>query len=229
MNFDLLKQTWIARVSAENKVVLIGPKAPYQTAAELISSPRPVVWAGSGKTDGNSDFQALFAYATGMKAKMVIGYKGTGGMNLAMENGEVDGRVVSDESASLYGPSSGMRVLATLARQRAVQFPDVPTVFEVVKMSQEAADLLDWRANIASLGRVINVTPGTPTDRVAFLRKTISGILQDPDFAAEMKRSQMTVSFASAEQVTTMFAKSMTALDTDRLAAVRDIIINRYY
>ena len=229
VNFDLLKQTWIARVSAENKVVLIGPKAPYQTAAELISSPRPVVWAGSGKTDGNSDFQALFAYATGMKAKMVIGYKGTGGMNLAMENGEVDGRVVSDESASLYGPSSGMRVLATLARQRAVQFPDVPTVFEVVKMSQEAADLLDWRANIASLGRVINVTPGTPTDRVAFLRKTISGILQDPDFAAEMKRSQMTVSFASAEQVTTMFAKSMTALDTDRLAAVRDIIINRYY
>ena len=95
--------------------------------------------------------------------------------------------------------------------------------------AQEAADLLDWRANIAALGRVVNVTPGTPPDRVAFLRKTISGILQDPDFAAEMKRSQMTVSFANAEEVTTMFAKSMTALDTDRLAAVRDIIINRYY
>ena len=73
------------------------------------------------------------------------------------------------------------------------------------------------------------MTPGTPTDRVDFLRKTIAEILQDPDFAVEMKRSQMTVSFASAEQITSMFAKSMTALDTDRLAAVRDIIINRYY
>jgi hypothetical protein len=30
-----------------------------------------------------------------MKSKMIIGYKGTGDMNLAIQRGEVDGRVVS--------------------------------------------------------------------------------------------------------------------------------------
>ena len=73
VNYDLLGQTWLARVSAENKVALIGPKAPFKTLADIIASERPVVWAGSGKADGNSDFQSILAYATGMKAKMIIG------------------------------------------------------------------------------------------------------------------------------------------------------------
>ena len=229
VNFDLTKQTWLARVSAESKVALVGPKAPFKDLAALIGSERPVIWAGSGKTDGNSDFQSVLAYATGMKAKMVIGYKGTGGMNIAMENGEVDGRVVSDEAAALYGPASGMRVMTTLARQRAQQFPDVPTIFEAAKLSADGERLLDWRAGIASLGRLISVTPGTPEARVAFLRKNLETILRDPDFVAEMKRSQLTVGYANAEQVKDMMGKAMTALDPTRLDAVKDIIINRYY
>jgi tripartite-type tricarboxylate transporter receptor subunit TctC len=229
VNYDLSKQVWLARVSAEDKVVMVGPKTPFKTIEEVIASERPVTWAGSGKTDGNTDFQSLLAYATGMKAKMVIGYKGTGGMNLAMENGEIDGRVVSDESAALYGASSSFRTLTVLARQRSEKFPDVRTIFEAVKMKPEAAELLDWRAGIASLGRLVNVTPGTPNDRVTYLREQIGKILRDPEFIADLKRSQMTVGYASAEEVTQLVARAMTALDPDRLAAAKEIIINRYF
>ena len=229
VNYDRLKQKWIARVSAENKVALLGPKSPYKTLAEMIASPRPVIWAGSGKADGNTDFQALFAYATGMKARMVIGYKGTGGMNLAMQNGEVDGRVVSDESAALYGPSSGMRVVATLARQRAAQFPDVPTVFEQVKMTPDAARILDWRAGVAALGRVVAVTPGAPDDRADYLRDKMARIISDPAFVAEMKKMNLSASFAGAKQVGDMMAAAMKALDATQLAEIKAIINDRYY
>ena len=51
-------------------------------------------------------------------------------MNIAIQRGEVDGRVISDEAAALYGPSSGMRVVTVLARKRSEKFPDVPTIFE---------------------------------------------------------------------------------------------------
>lgn len=229
VNFDLLGQTWLARVSAENKVALAGPKSPFRSLAEMMAADRPVVWAGSGKADGNTDFQAVLAYATNMKAKIVIGYKGTAGMNLAMETGEIDARVVTDEAAALYGPSSGMRVVATLARKRAEQFPDAPTIFEAVRLTPDAERILDWRAGIASLGRVINMTPGVPRDRVDFMRAKLREILTDPDFIAEAKKMNLSAGYASAGDLGDMMARAIRTLDAKGLAELKDIVVNRYY
>ena len=229
VNFDLARQVFLARVSAESKVVLLGPKSPYKSIGEMIASDRPVLWAGSGKTDGNTDFSAILAFATGMKSKMIIGYKGTGGMTLAMENGEVDGRVISDESATLFGASGGMRVMATLARARAPQFPDAPAIFESAKMSATGEKYVDWRARLAALGRIILVTPGTPPDRVELLRTTLAEVLGDPAFLVETKKLGLSVSHGDAATVGNMVRGVMTGLDAKSLAEIRDITLNRYY
>ena len=81
-------------------------------------------------------------------------------------------------------------IVTTLARKRSEKFPDVPTVFEAAKLSPAAERLLDWRAGIAGLGRVILVTPGTPQDRVDLLRKALARILRDPAYIAEMQEGQ---------------------------------------
>ncbi len=229
VNYDLTQQLWLARVSAENKVALLGPKAPFKSLADMAASERPVVWAGAGRTDGNTDFQALLSYATGMKATIVLGYKGTGGMNLAMQTGEADARVVTDEAAALYGPSSGMHVVASLARTRSELFPDAPTIFEAVKLTPDATRILDWRAGIAALGRVIDMTPGSPADRADYLRAKLREILTDPDFIAEAKKLNLSAAFASAGDVADMMARAMKTLDAKGLAEIKDIIVNRYY
>jgi tripartite-type tricarboxylate transporter receptor subunit TctC len=131
VNYDVRKLAWLARVSSEAKVALLGPKSPYGSVLEMVRSDTPVTWAGSSKIDGNADFTAIMAHALGMKSKIITGYKGTGDMNLAIQRGEVDGRVVSEESAALYGASNGMRAVAVLARRRVEQFPEAPTLFEV--------------------------------------------------------------------------------------------------
>ena len=125
VNFDVRKLTWLARVSNEAKVALLGPKSPYHSVADLKRSDKPVIWAGSGKIDGNVDFAAILVHALDARSKIIAGYRGTADMNLAIQRGEVDGRVVSEEAAALYGPSGGMRVLVTLARKRAEQRPAV--------------------------------------------------------------------------------------------------------
>jgi tripartite-type tricarboxylate transporter receptor subunit TctC len=229
VNYDLANQAWLARVSAETKVALLGPKSPYKTLGDMASSERPVVWAGAGRADGNTDYQALLAYATGMKAKIVLGYKGTGGMNLAMETGEVDGRVVTDEAAALYGPTSGMRVVGAMSRQRAAAFPDAPTIFEAVKLTPDAERILDWRAGIAALGRVVNMTPGSPADRVDYMRGQLKAILTDPDFIAEAKKLGLSAAYASGEDLTKMMAAATKTLDARGLDEIKDIVLNRYY
>src|SRR5882672_155960 len=132
VNYDVRKQVWLARVSGEDKVAVVGPPSPYRTVADMQKSEKAALWAGSGKADNNTDFAAIMCHALGVKCRMIVGYKGTGDMNLAIQRGEVDGRVISDESAALYGSGSGMRVVTTLARKRSDKFPDVPTVFEAV-------------------------------------------------------------------------------------------------
>jgi tripartite-type tricarboxylate transporter receptor subunit TctC len=229
VNYDVRKLTWLARVSSESKVALLGPKSPYNTVADMVKSDKPLIWAGSGKIDGNSDFTALMAHALGMRSRIITGYKGTGDMNLAIQRGEVDGRVVSEEAAALYGPSNGMRVVAVLARQRVEQFPDAPTLFEAVPLAPALARLVDWRAGIAGLGRVLLVTPGTPPERVELLQKVLAEIIRDPAFVAEVKRLSLSANHASADAVRAMVERAMTTLDGAGLADMRKIALERYY
>src|SRR5262245_24816799 len=229
VNYDVRRQVWLARVSGEDKVAVLGPQSRYRSLADMQLAEKPIVWAGSGKADNNSDISAILCYALGAKCRIIVGYKGTGDMNLAIQRGEVDGRVISDEAAALYGPSSGMRVLATLARQRSEKFPDVPTVFEAAQLSPTAARLLEWRAGIAGLGRVILVTPGTPPDRADLLRKALADILRDPAYVAEVKKVNLAAAYASAEEVRAGVEKAMTTLDEKGLAEMKEIALERYY
>jgi tripartite-type tricarboxylate transporter receptor subunit TctC len=229
VNYDVRKLAWLARVSSEAKVALLGPKSPYASVADLMKSVTPVTWAGSSKIDGNTDFTAIMAHALGMKSKMIIGYKGTGDMNLAIQRGEVDGRVVSEESAALYGPSNGMRVVTVLARTRVEQFPDAPTLFESAKLAPAQARLIDWRASIAGLGRLMVVTPGTPPERVDLLQKTLAEIIRDPAFVAEAKKLSLSANHAGADEVRATVEQAMTLLDKAGLAEIRQIALDRYY
>ncbi len=229
VNYDVRKQVFLARVSGEDKVAVVGPQSPYKSVADMQTLDRQALWAGSGKADNNSDFSAIMCYALRIKCKMILGYKGTGDMNMAIQRAEVDGRVISDEAAALYGPSSGMRILTVLARKRSEKFADVPTVFEAAKLSAEAERLLDWRANIAGLGRVILTTPGTPKERVDYLRAALADVLRDPAFIAEMNKVNLAAAYLSADEVQASIEKAMTTLDAKGLAAMKDIALNRYY
>jgi tripartite-type tricarboxylate transporter receptor subunit TctC len=229
VNYDVRKQVWLARVSGEDKVAVVGPPSLYKTVSAMQKAETPAIWAGSGKADNNSDFSAIMCYALGVKCKIIVGYKGTGDMNIAITRGEVDGRVISDEAAALYGAGSGMQVVTTLARKRSEKFPDVPTVFEAAKLSPAAERLLDWRAGISGLGRVILVTPGTPQQRVDLLRKALGEVLQDPAYIAEVQKVNLAAGYASAEDVGQTVERAMTTLDDKGLAEMKEIALERYY
>src|SRR5215510_1019070 len=229
VNYNVRKQVWLARVSGEDKVAAVGPPSRISAVADMQKLDKPALWAGSGKADNNSDFSAIMCYSLGVKCKIILGYKGTGDMNLAIQRGEVDGRVISDEAAALYGPGSGMRVITTLARERSEKFPNVPTIFEAAKLSPNAARLMEWRASIARLGRVILATPGTPPDRVDVLRRALADVLRDPAYIAEIRKVNVAADFAGADEVRATVEKALTTLDDKELAEMREIALERYY
>jgi tripartite-type tricarboxylate transporter receptor subunit TctC len=122
-----------------------------------------------------------------------------------------------------------MRVVTTLARERSEKFPDVPTVFEAVKLKPEDARLLDWRASIASLGRIMLITPGTPKDRVDLLRKVLGEILPSREFVSQVEKFKLSASYASAKKVRDTVEQAMTTLDAKGLVEMKTIALDRYY
>ena len=187
VNYDVRKQVWLARVSGEDKVAVVGPPSPLRTLTDMQKSDKTTIWAGSGKADNNSDFSAITCYALNAKCKIIVGYKGTGDMNIAIARGEVDGRVISDEAAALYGPSSGMRVLATLARNRSEKFPDVPTVFEAAPLPPDgcAAARMARRHRRARPG-----DPGHARHAAGPRRPVAQGAGRDPARSGLYRRGQ---------------------------------------
>jgi tripartite-type tricarboxylate transporter receptor subunit TctC len=186
-HFKLAEVPILGRVSAEAKVIVVSAKSRYNSIGDIISSGATFNWAGSGNSDGNSDFAALLAHATGMKSKIIIGYKGSGGMNLAIENGEVDARVVSDEAAALFTRGKQMRVLAVMARERSTSFPEITTIFEQAKFAPTDEKILDWRAGVADLGRLVVTTPNTPSDRIKILRAALERASKDESYLKEVR------------------------------------------
>ena len=128
-----------------------------------------------------------------------------------------------------YIRDGSVKALAVDSDTRSPLFPDVPTLFEAADLNAEQKRLIDWRAGIAGLGRVILVTPGTPQDRVDLLRTMLGEILTDPGFVAEAKKQNLTAGYVGAEQVGATVESAMTTLDEKALARVKENTLERYY
>ena len=228
VQYQLRQVPLIGRVSAEAKVIVIATKSRYNSIADIITSGNTFTWAGTSNADGNSDFAALLAHATGMKSKIIVGYKGSGGMNLAIENGEVDARVVSDEAAALFTKSNQLRVMAIMSRDRSNSFPGVKTIFEQSSFKPEDEKILDWRAGVADLGRLVLTTPGTPPERIKTLRAAFDAVGKDGAFLKEVRSRGLEPGFMSGDEIQKNVAKALTALDEATLQSVRDIIMKNF-
>ena len=102
-------------------------------------------------------------------------------------------------------------------------------MFEAAELGRAAARLIDWRAGIAGLGRLMVVTPGTPPDRVERLQRTFADIIRDPGFVAEVKKLNLSANHAGADEVRATVEHAMTMLDKAELAEIRHIALERYY
>lgn len=227
--YDVNELVWLGRVASTPKVVLVGPKTPFQTFAEALEMKKPIIWGGTGKTDGNSDFAAIISHALGLDAKMIGGYKGSRNMLMAVEQGELDAQVLTDESGARAAQRGKIKAIVTLDRQRSKRFPDVPTVFEAAKPTPEQAWWLDWRANVTATGRILVTAPGVPADRVALLRAAVKDVLHDPEFLADAKKRKRSINYMGGEEVDKLIKDTMASIDKSRLPEIRQVVLEKFY
>lgn len=199
VRYDLGKVEHLGTVSASPWVWLVRNDSPYKTPADAIKASKDIMWGGSGPMDGLSDGAAFTCEALKLKCRVVMGYGGTNEVALAITKGEMDSMYVSDTSANNYVKGGQLIPVAVIGRKQSRFFPNMETIFDLTKMDKDEEWLIDFRANVEALGRILVTTPKVPAARLAFMREAIKATLTDPALVAEGEKTQRYLEFEDAQ------------------------------
>ncbi len=224
VRYDLGKMTHIATVSVSPWLWLAPKNNGLQSIGEARKVTKDILWGAGGPIDGMSDGAQVTCEALSLKCKVVLGYKGSNEVALAVARNEMDSVYVSDTSANNYVKAGDVRPLANMSRKRSRFFPDLPTVFETEKLSPEAEWLLDFHSSVQDLGRIIVLPPNMPAARLAYLSEAVKQMLTDREVVEEGEKSQRYIDYADSSVTTKNVDKVVNQLTPSQRERVRKIV-----
>jgi len=154
----------------------------------------------------------------GLKLKIITGYPGTREVALALENGEVQGRVWDMEGIKAARPQwlrdGTIRILAQLApRADRAAPPGVPLARDFAA-NEDDRKVLDVICLSTALARPYIAPPGLPPERAQALKDAFWATMQDPDFLAEMNRLQLAIDPVSGPDMEKLLKDAYALPDT---------------
>ncbi len=206
------KFEWIGSLHSDIQAcgVWKGAGQGIKNLPDFIAAKKTIIFGSNGPTSPLTTFPLFFKNVFGAKVKVVHGYKGTKGVSLGMQNGELSGTCGMYESsvrgAFFSSFKSGDLVLfVQLGLSRKVPlFGEATNIFTMLKTDEERkmARLL---FGPAELTRPIAAPPGTPKARVVALRKALLDVMKDPKLIADGKKIKTLFRPMSGEDVAKAF------------------------
>jgi len=211
VRFDPRKFTWIGSTSdfSDDAYVLIVRKdSPVKTIADALRPGGPtLVLGGTAEGASSADVPRILRDTLGLRMNLILGYRDSAALFLAMENAEIAGRMVELSSVRAtrpqwLEPGSDYRILLLYARkERDPQFPGVPTARELAP-NRAARDLIEFTETpLLSMAWPFVAPPGIPRDRATALQDAFMATSRDPDYLADAARVKVPVEPVNAEQI----------------------------
>jgi hypothetical protein len=135
----------------------------------------------------------------GTRFRIVGGYRGTTDLNLAIERGEVAGRLgwcwdcVKAEKPNWVSDKQ-IIVPLQLGLQKHPDL-DAPMAFDLAK-DEESQQIMRLILGSQEMARPFVAPPGVPAERLAALRKAFEDTVKDKDFLAEAQKMGLPVNIA---------------------------------
>ena len=141
----------------------------------------------------------------GFPLQLVLGYKSTGEMRVAVERGELHGVCTGWESLrSLWKNfiESGELVIVLQALPKPhMELPKVPLAINFAK-TEEARQLIQIGVHdVSAASRPFMLSPGTPKDRVQLLRQAFTATMNDSAFLTDAEKSNLDISPLSGTEL----------------------------
>lgn len=216
VRFDLGTFNWLGTVALDNYVSVVSKRSGYKAIPDLQRA-KEVFFAAGSKTGTKGVRPLLMGYIFGINIKVVSGYKGSSDDILALMRGEVDGVTIPLTTILPYIQSQEVIPLPLLAQERLKLLPDVPTIFELKKMSAKEKRIADVGIALDTLGSPVATTPGVPQERVDFLESALKKALGDKELLKKLEKLGVMVDYAPGQE-TAKAIKTMLSISAEEKA-----------
>lgn len=230
IRFDLTNYPILGRINTAPRILIVNPKLPYNNIEDIRRSGKTLTLGFAGKTDGAADTASVLCHALKIPCKAIIGYPSSKEFTLAAVRGEVDGTVLTDDSAVRFSENGQLRAIVVTGREKSGLAPTVPTVFEATDVDADGAWWLDFRDDLRKLGRLMVTSPGTPPARLAFLTEVIRSIATDKKIADSFESRGMPLQYAPAEDMKKIIGDLLGGgMTEEKVAEIRYVITEKYH
>lgn len=193
--FDARELTWIGSANTETQLDYMWFTAPVKTLDDAMRSEAIIGATGPGAA--TVDFPLMVNAILGFKYKLVLGYKGSAEIDLAMERGEVHGvggltwTSISTTNVNWLRDRK-INIIGQYGQTKHPDLPDVPLVIDLAKTpaDRQALTLVFARQE---MGRPFAAPPALGAERRALLRRAFDATMIDRDFLADAKKAQLPI------------------------------------
>lgn len=200
--YDMLKFNWIGSLKDEVQSCFVMSSTPIKSLKDAMEN--SVTIASIGANSNGTKVPLLLNAVLGSQFKVIIGYGGPSGANLAMEKGETMGRCAGITSIMSMRPTwlaqKKIRFLVQFATRKHPGMKGVPWVMDLVK-SKEDRQLVKFLSLPFAMTTPIAMPPGTPMDKVEIMRSAFAATMKDPAYRAEAKKLYIELSPKTGAQV----------------------------
>src|SRR3954471_9825426 len=200
--YDARKLNWIGTLSSYAGVMFVASRTGVKSADDL---KRIQVVAGSwGPTTETFITPTLLNALAGTKFKIVTGYRGGPDVDLAVERGEVDGRMASWTLLKTQRANWLQNSVVTVAFQAGVKsHPDldgIPLIASLA-LTEEGRRIFEFQNSDAGIGGSVIAPPNVPADRLLALRDAFDAMVADPEFLADAHRRGLDITPAKGREL----------------------------
>jgi tripartite-type tricarboxylate transporter receptor subunit TctC len=212
VRYDADKFHWLGSTGTYNSVAYVWHTSNVMTYKDLFT--KTVILGGTGVGSSIVIYPTITNAMLGTKFDIVLGYKTTADIDLAMERGEVQARtgsytgLVSDHPDWIRDKK--VRILFQIGSKPDPALKDVALMTDLAR-SDEDKQIMKLVSSPIDVGRPYLTPPGVPEDRVEILRQAFQQTLRDKEFLAEMAQMGHDIDPVSAEELTQIVHETVSA------------------
>lgn len=189
VRYDPSKINWIGSLHQDVSVCVAWHTADVKTIQDAMQ--RKLIIGAISPNNDTGQFPELLNTILGTKFEIVYGYKGTGGISLAMQRGEIAGRcgwswdsLKGQQGSWIEGKQ--INVLTQMTLRKHPELAGVPLAIDIAD-TKEKREILEFIFAEQVIGRPFIMAPNVPKDRVEAIRKAFMQVATSEIAVSQMR------------------------------------------
>jgi tripartite-type tricarboxylate transporter receptor subunit TctC len=212
VHYDARNFNWLGSTGSYNSVAYVWHTAGIKTIEDVMK--KEVILGGTGVGSSIVIYPTVMNNVLGTKFKIVLGYKSTMEIDIAMERGEVQARTGSYTALGSEHPDwlkeKKVDIVAQIGEKKDPELPNVPLMTALGKTDEER-QVLKLISSPIAVGRPYLAPPDVPAAQLATLRKAFDATLKDKGFLADAKKLDIDIDPTSGEELARIVRETIEA------------------